>query len=338
MHDIAFDAVAFQPLTAKPRHIIAVVGESYTSGEGASLDYLRDYYRETDSDGGDEANRNACHRSPNAWSRRASLADQPGVSIGTRADRFDADLDYHMVACSGAQTENLLPGDGSIQNAWGETGHGAHKEASQIDQGYLDENTTLVALSIGGNDLGWSKVIQFCAANPMGDWCGDGFLPGLLPGETLPLKQAIPQLIRTMVIPSIETDLTGIHARARNARIVLMGYPRLLSGDAWCLGGTLSVGEVDFLNQMADVLADEMRLLTARLDDQYAIRFSDPRAAFENKGVCGFPTEGIHAIITSKTPGEGPGSLISQQSFHPNLIGSGIYGIVFDDTLRALGL
>jgi GDSL-like lipase/acylhydrolase family protein len=331
-HDIAYDAVAFQPLPAKPRHVIAVLGDSYTSGEGNSENYLLDYYRETDS--GQPGNPNACHRSPNAWSRWPGLADRPSESIGQRADALENTLDYHMVACSGAQTENLLPADGVTGNAWGELAAGAWGEIPQLEQGYLDENTTLVALSIGGNDVGWGNVILRCASNSSTSDCPDDHFPG----DPLPIRDRIPLTIRNLAIPSIETVLDEIHERAYNARIVLMGYPRLLSLGAWCLGAPYSLNptEVTFLNQLADLLADELAQLAGRLDDQYPVVFSDPRAAFDNKGVCGIP-EGIHAIVARKTPGERPEALISQQSFHPNLRGAGHYGTAFAGTLRSLG-
>ena len=329
--DIAYDAVAFQPLTAKPRHIITVLGDSYTSGEGVSEDYLHDYYRETDN--GQPGNRNDCHRARYAWSRIAMLADRQEL-IGYRADTFDNTLDYHMVACSGAQTENLLPADGST-NAWGEPAQGAHGELSQLEQGYLDENTTLVALNIGGNDTGWGNAFLHCAINDISEFCGDQFVPG----DPMRLKDQIPATIQYKTIPSVETVLNKIRVRAPNARIILMGYPRLLSNQAWCLGAPYSFNgaEYEFLNQMADLLATKMRELIERLDDLYPVSFSDPRSAFDNKGVCGSP-EGIHAIITGKTPGENPEDLVSQQSFHPKIVGSHMYKSAFESTLRSVGL
>ncbi|MBF9131857.1 hypothetical protein I0C86_23240 [Plantactinospora sp. S1510] len=331
-HDIAFDAVAFQPMAAKPRHMIAVLGDSYSSGEGVSEGPFPNYLKETDN--GDTGNRNACHRSYNAWSRIATLTDNPSQTITQRDVGWDNSLDYHMVACSFAQTENLLPAN--VTNSWGEHGIGAYREVSQIEQGYLDENTTLVAFTIGGNDLGWDKVVMACASNvPVIDNCADAPLPG----ETMSLRHRLPQLMTTKVIPSIETVISQIRLKADHARIVLMGYPRLISLGAWCLLGqyTLSLAEVSFIDEMSDLLAQKMRELVERLDDTMPITFSDPRDAFQNKGVCGIP-EGIHGIIAAKTPGEYPDAPISQQSFHPNMRGTTYYADTFNATLRSLGL
>ncbi|HVQ90928.1 MAG TPA: hypothetical protein VMU51_07810, partial [Mycobacteriales bacterium] len=62
--DVAWDAVAIQPLPGKPRHIVAALGDSYSSGEGAG-----NYYRETDDNHG-STRWAACRRSRNAWPRK----------------------------------------------------------------------------------------------------------------------------------------------------------------------------------------------------------------------------------------------------------------------------
>jgi hypothetical protein len=153
------------------------------------------------------------------------------------------------------------------------------------------------------------------------------------------MKDMVPYDIQNRAIPSISTVLGKIHERAPNARIVLMGYPRLISFLGWCLGAPYSFnpGEVSFFDQMADLYAAKMLELTQVLDDQYPVVFSDPRNAFTNKAVCGIP-EGVHAIVAFKTPGEYPNALISQQSFHPNMIGVGFYRTTFESTLRTMGL
>lgn len=331
-HDIAFDAVAFQPLTAKPRHMITIMGDSYSSGEGVSEDHLVDYFLETDN--GESGNRNACHRSYSAWSRISTLADKPSQTIAERDFSWDTTLDYHMTACAFAQTENLLPT--TVKNSWNQFGRGYFGEASQFEQGYLDENTTLVAFHVGGNDAGWDRVIMACATHwPTTEDCRN--FP--LEGETLPMKDSLPLLFDSKLIPSIETVIQQIRLKANNARIILMGYPRLVSDDAWCMLAphTLNHEEVQFLDQMADLLAQKMRELVERLDDTMPVTFSDSRAAFMDKGVCGNP-EGIHGVITSKTPGEDPDVPISQQSFHPNMTGTTYFSSTFTSTLRSLGL
>lgn len=342
--DIAFDAIAFVPLAGKPAEQMVVLGDSYASGEGAGS-----YFPETDDSGtGGSAFRNGCHRSRNAWSRQAVL---PGTTetVGARADRFDPTMDYHLLACSGAKTENLLPNQDFA-------GHGQHKELSQLDRGFLDDNTTTVALSIGGNDAHFGDVITMCTVGtptPL-QYCGDSAAPiDWYPGPpqvTAPLDVALPRLINDQVKPAIETVLRQVHARAPNARIVLMGYPRLFpligDGSTWyrdspcMLTLGLTPAEIDFLNDMSDLLNDALHETAVKLvQENTFVSYSDPRDEFELTQVCSNSeanNESIHRVVVGKTEGEDPSSAVSQQSFHPKQSGNGRYTAAFVTTLGAI--
>ncbi|HEY1177131.1 MAG TPA: transglycosylase SLT domain-containing protein, partial [Phytomonospora sp.] len=93
--DIAWDAVAFVPLAAKPTHMVVAMGDSYISGEGVG-----GYYTESDRQYG-TMEWNACRRSSASWPRQLVL---PGFTypVGTNADVFNARLDFQNVSCSGA--------------------------------------------------------------------------------------------------------------------------------------------------------------------------------------------------------------------------------------------
>ena len=355
--DVAWDAVAFQPLPGKPAEQMVVLGDSYTSGDGASRDARVDYYQETDDSGtGGSAYRNGCHRSKHAWSRQAVL---PGTSqsVGARADSFDASMDYHLLACSGAQTENVLPS--GVANAWGETGVGKHRELSQLDRGFLDENTTTVALTIGGNDAHFADVMKMCTVeslDPRGEPCTVRSTPpewSSTPGGGLFLPDGLRHIIRTDVASSVETVLRQVRSRAPNARIVLVGYPHLFpvvgDGQTWhrdipCMVSTGLVDEeIDFLNDMSDELNLVLHSIVARMTDEgIPILYSDPRDEFELTNVCSAldaDDETIHRIILSRTEGEDPGGIIplgSSQSFHPKISGAAKYAQAYVNTLRTV--
>ncbi|GAA1672959.1 hypothetical protein GCM10009733_082630 [Nonomuraea maheshkhaliensis] len=334
--DVAWDAVAVQPLPGKPRHLIVALGDSYASGEGASADELYDYYRESNNNGGNDY-RNACHRSRHAWSRKAFLADKPLDPIDGRADSFDPTLDYHLLACSGAQTENLLPspapGEEPITNAWGERARGRYREVSQLDRGFLDENTTLVTLSIGGNDARFSDVLTRC------------LLPTVLPcqattldGESQRMEESVPFNIATKLEPSMRTVLRVIHTRAPNAKIVLMGYPRLFENSGSCV---MAPEEGAWLNGLSDSLAEDLRRITdeERRVSGIPVSFADPREDFAGKSVCndfGSDGEAIHRFIPERTSGEPPSNPVSSQSFHPKISGTSLYAATLNRALRAL--
>lgn len=113
IEDVAWDAVAMVPLASKPSNFVVALGDSYASGEGADNGTFSSYYRETDVNGDDSTIRNACHRSRDSWGRLSKL---PGsaATVGARSDSTDASLDYHLPACSGAKTEQVL-GSGDLQ-------------------------------------------------------------------------------------------------------------------------------------------------------------------------------------------------------------------------------
>ena len=121
----------------------AIMGDSYISGEGAY-----GYMPGTDvhGDGG-----NLCHRSPNSWA--ALLAGSLGAQL------YDPEFGARppgdsvaFLACSGSVTKNFA----------GEP-HGGDKHP-QLDKLSEDEwsKLDLVFMSIGGNDAGFSTVIQIC--------------------------------------------------------------------------------------------------------------------------------------------------------------------------------
>ncbi|WP_327255360.1 SGNH/GDSL hydrolase family protein [Streptomyces sp. NBC_01244] len=328
--DIAWDAVGFQPLAAKPANFVVAMGDSYSSGEGASVSGGGDYYKETDLFGTDKKLRNACHRSKNAWSRQATL---PGYtkSIGAMSDAADARMDYHLIACSGAQTENILSNSATgPTNADGQKGNLSYGELPQLDKGYLDQNTSLVTVSIGGNDARFGDVLKECVFAAGLVPCQDAKLSGM----SEPLKVTEPRLIKGPVRSSIHTTLLEIAKRAPNAKIVLMGYPPLLSGTGGCVPG-IGTAETPWLNEIGALLVKEMKnaVADAKASGNVKAWFSDPTKPFYGHAICGNP-ETIHGIVNDKTPGDVGGVPPSAQSFHPKTAGARLYANSLQDTLR----
>ncbi|MER5635776.1 SGNH/GDSL hydrolase family protein [Kitasatospora sp. NPDC002227] len=362
--DIAWDAAAFQPLPAKPADFVVALGDSYSSGEGTG-----NYYYNSDVNGANAVTRDACHRSPNAWSRQAVLADS-GSSIGARADQNDATMDYHLIACGGARVNNVLSVDSprdaiSLSDKAGgfQSGQGQNGEIAQLDQGFLDANTTLVTISIGGNDAKFSDIVTKCVTYLVLSDCST-----LADDETgAPLAQAEPKLMNSGVHDSVVLALTEIHKRAPNARIVLMGYPPLFENHGSCLSGRLDTATIsafaiggptagvlatlvdiaasvhigpdaDWMDQLGFTLDSSMRdaVGVARAAGVPAT-FSDPTAAFAGKAICGSP-QSINDFVINKTPGENPGKPFSGQSFHPLASGAYTYSLALNSTLRSLGL
>ncbi|MDG4820679.1 SGNH/GDSL hydrolase family protein [Asanoa sp. WMMD1127] len=353
--DVAWDAIAFQKLPGKPRHQVVALGDSYTSGEGASSTDGADYYRESDykvleftPDGDVTKAKNVCHRSRNAWPRQGKLSDD-SKTIGQRADEFDFKLDFHFGACAWAETEWMLPYHsvpGTPVNAFGEHGRDNWGEVPQLDSGFLDDNTTLVVFSIGGNDARFSPVFEQCIYGTV-RVCQNSTLDG----DTKNMADAEHELIQGKVKDSIKIVIDEVHKKAPNAKILLMGYPRLLEALGSCILG-IGTEEAPWLNQMADEIAgmmdaavNEMRAAPKNIP----VWFANPISAFAGKAICGNP-ESVHGIVTQAAKGEGgywPDWLpvdwnsfgVSQQSFHPKTSGAAIYGQVFTNAAQSqLGL
>ncbi|MFB2556764.1 cell wall-binding repeat-containing protein [Herbiconiux liangxiaofengii] len=338
--DIAWDAIAIQPLAAKPTDIVVSMGDSFSSGEGASSLDGANYYLDSNTNGDDAQLRNGCHRSSEAWSRKASIGTVP-TSVGARADSLDSTLDYHLIACSGAESEHILPAGGP-RNALGEPNEGQWQEPTQIDKGYLDENTTLVTLSIGGNDAGFAKVIQNCIlASTLPLLCKNTTIAG----DSQPLGVATAQRTNVQIPASIGTILQQIQLRAPNARILLMGYPGLFETGSSCAG--VKDGDREWLNQVTnDLNAGLASAATNANSSGHPVTFADPRGTFSgtnlctpagissNTGVVFQRTESDGSLFSWPLAGPNFGSPVSQQSFHPNLIGTDLYAEVM---MKALG-
>ncbi|MFI2640882.1 NocE [Streptomyces sp. NPDC018610] len=332
--DVAWDSVGFQPLSKKPTNQVVAMGDSYSSGEGASANGGDDYYPESDYyDSSQPDTEDKCHRSKYAWSRQAVLPGQT-QSVGALADGRDSNMDYHFIACSGARHYNII-------------GNGQNGELGQIAQGYLDQNTTLVTLSIGGNDMRFADIIQECITALT--VCNDNSLDAVNPDtgqkidgqSTGALDQWAPTWAHNTVRPRLASTLAAIHAKAPNAKIVLMGYPKLLENDGQCVLG-IGTEEAPWLNQMADTVATEMKGAVDDANAQYGANavFSDPRDEFAGKAICGDPEDVNGIVLSGHSKADNrdwdwlPGNVApSMKSFHPKIAGATLYAHALEHTL-----
>ncbi len=110
-------------------------------------------------------------------------------------------------SCSGAttvdmtQTQNVEPGPNPPQfNS-------------------LDSSTSVVSLTIGGNDIGFSEVAESCITlNPFSTPCKDKYDAG---GH----DQLAERIANTA--PKVAAVIQGIHSRAPNARVFVTNYPSI---------------------------------------------------------------------------------------------------------------
>jgi lysophospholipase L1-like esterase len=271
----------------------------------------------------------------------------PGTPNGKTLDAlrkdWDPNVDFQHIACAGARTHNVmatkkLDGSPASANASGQLPNGTQGEVTQLDSGFVDRNTTLVMLSIGGNDAGWSDVVQGC----LPEHCVDPNFS--VPNFPAPVTESVPRRIRDVVKPDVNRVVAEIRERAPNAWIVLVGYPRLLKegsdlsvavpGFTW----GLSKDEVNFLNDMARVAATE--LLPA--DMEHKVAAIDVRTYFDGHEV-GWGFDNYinsynvgDAYYDPDDDGEADSSKIGAGSFHPNVDGYQAYRRAVEDLLPVM--
>jgi lysophospholipase L1-like esterase len=157
--------------------------------------------------------------------------------------------------------------------------------------GALSASTNLVTISIGGNDAGFSSVITQCA-KPWPYTCtteinnAKSFITNTLPGQ-------------------LNTLYTEIETRAPNARVIVIGYPRLFNGEECNFLARISSTEQQSLNSVADLLASKTSAAAAA----HGFEFVDTRGPFDTHRICD-DVEWLNGL--SDPIGE---------SYHPNRIG-----------------
>lgn len=192
------------------------------------------------------------------------------------------------LSCSGARTEN-------VTNTPQQTSAGA--VPPQIDR--MPSDTTLVTLSIGGNDIRWPTLISRCYASGPGGDAGCRTDPAI----TRDAASALADLG-----PKVWSTLTAIRAKAPYARIVLVGHGGIF-GDRGCWPN-LPISDADAIWANGFFAVFNGVLATAAATS--GAEFVDAAAGTQGHDACAAPDqrwfEGRHA---------GP----SASPLHPNTAG-----------------
>ena len=183
------------------------------------------------------------------------------------AQRLGASLTF--AACSGARTYDVRD--------------------KQL--GFLSATTQYVTVQVGGNDAGFASVISKCA-QPWPTTCWN---------EINNAKNVI-----QTTLPGRLDELYGlIRSKAPNARVVVVGYPRLFNGEQCNLISRISPEEQAELNATADLLST---VIMGRAQAAGFI-YVDPRPAFLGHAVC----DDVEWINGASWP--------INESYHPNQAG-----------------
>lgn len=312
------------------------LGDSFSSGEG-NPPYLPG--TNTGSPGSSGSGADQCHRSSQAY----------GPLIET--DLSIPASDFTFAACSGAVMADFVA---NLPGADAQYGEGPQLNAI-APAGQTNPNTSLVTLSVGGNDAGFPFILRACISavlqsrSAQAD-CLNSIQQHLTTGTRL-LEQGGIILLSTknnsyrfcdtscasgthspnnqvVTVPSLAGLYEQVHQRAPNAEIRVLLYPHLFpaSPPAQCVVGTLTVSGHTLLS--ADINATEMAALNAAADSLDAV-ISTAVTAAQGEGidiqtVDARPVFAGHEICTTEPWFNAiVGSLLSPDpgSFHPNATG-----------------
>jgi lysophospholipase L1-like esterase len=174
---------------------------------------------------------------------------------------------YRSLACSGAKTTDVID--------------------KQL--GALSPSTTLVSITIGGNDVGFSSVLTDCVLEGTSTCVSD------INAAEAKARSTLPGLL--------DTVYKAVRARAPAARVVVLGYPRFYDTGVWfCIG--LSGTSRSKINEGADVLDTVISAAAAR----HKFAFADVRSRFAaDHEICDGGSSWLHSVDWTDLP----------QSYHP---------------------
>ncbi|MGW0082849.1 SGNH/GDSL hydrolase family protein [Streptomyces sp. NPDC003393] len=230
---------------------------------GAVYVALGDSYSAGNGAGNYDSASGGCHRSFNAYPYLWKNAHAPSSFADT--------------SCSGAVTTDVTN--------------------SQL--GPLSSATTLVSLTIGGNDAGFSDVMTTCVTGSDTDCVNRVNQAENYARNTLPAR--------------LDTTYNAIRAKAPNAKVVVLGYPHVYTLGVFCIG--LSDTKHRKIDEAADVLDSVISGRAAA----HGFVFGDVRSTFNGHELCS-GDDWLHSLVISP----------SWESYHPTAAGhaSGYYPVL----------
>ncbi|WP_067802749.1 SGNH/GDSL hydrolase family protein [Actinomadura formosensis] len=200
------------------------------SAAGTNYVALGDSYSSGTGAGSYDPASGSCNRSANAY---------PNLWAGAHTTQS-----FKFVACSGATTSSVSSGQ----------------------LGALDSSTTLVSVTVGGNDAGFSDVMETCVLYSTST-CqsrvakAEAYMTGTLPGQ-------------------LDSLYSQIRSKSPSARVVVLGYPHLYKIVTVCAG--LGNAKRTALNEAADTLDG----VIAKAAGRAGFTWSDVRDEFAGHELC----------------------------------------------------
>jgi lysophospholipase L1-like esterase len=175
---------------------------------------------------------------------------------------------FTFLACSGARTGDVI------------------NQANSIPA-----SATLVTVTVGGNDAGFSDVIQTCTLGSDSDCVNRVNTAKTYVNNTLP--------------PLLTNTYNAIKAKAPGAKLVVLSYPRFYTVPGSCWVG-LSDAKRTAINSGADTLASVIQSRAASA----GATFVDVRSAFAGHNICSSAGDYLHSLTWPVI-----------ESYHPTVAG-----------------
>lgn len=196
----------------------------------------------------------SCKRSSKAYPALWAAANSPAS--------------FTFAACSGARTGDVLN--------------------SQMTS--VNGDTTLVSLTVGGNDAGFADTMTTC----------------VLSSESTCLSRV--QQARTYINNTLPGKLdqvySAISGKAPNARVAVLGYPRFYK-----LSGTCVAGLTEKERAAINAAADDLNAVTAKRAADHGFAFGDANTTFAGHEICS-GSSWLHSVTYPV-----------EESYHPTATG-----------------
>lgn len=173
----------------------------------------------------------ACKRTPRAYPALWAAANSPSS--------------FDFTACSGARTGDVLAGQ----------------------MGPLNATTSLVSITIGGNDAGFADVMTTCVLESEAKCVARvdearAYVDSTLPG-------------------SLDSVYSQISAKAPAAQVVVLGYPRFYQ-----LNGSCAAGLTETERAAINGAADHLNSAVAKRAADHGFGYGDVASAFTGHEIC----------------------------------------------------
>lgn len=289
--NIRYVRYQMMPFGQSPRAIdYLAMGDSFASGEGAFN------YRE-----GTDNSPNKCHQSLNSYPY--ILDGVLGVS--------------RSVACSGAKINNVT---GETKN--GEINQLADTKDSDIpisriefakssffpgvraQKAFTDQNPQVITLSIGGNDVGFKKIIQACVTP---------ITSSVNCYELYEDRLSLVNDINSKYFNLVKT-YQNLKENDPTRRVYVIGYPYIISATGYC-DANVRMSERD--REFAVQLTDYLDSVVERAAAEAGVFYVDTRQALDGHKLCDSGVKAVNGL----TEGDDSNLRIGNESYHPNKMG-----------------